>query len=309
MKFSIVHATEYEYSEPALHSYSELRIRPRRTSWQEVLSHRTDVEPKAPLHGFTDCYGNLVEFFSIHFRHSRLTVTAHSQVQTRRRPDPTAGLEISVERARTLLAAERAHLFDFLIPSRFVSFSPEIHELAAELLPPTALFGESLFSVGRRVHELLRYVPGSTDAATPVLTALARRQGVCQDFAHLALAIFRSGGIPARYISGYVEPLPPQALRDNPEAAARSAATGAASHAWVEIRCPGGSWVGLDPTNLSWENEQHVQAAVGRDYGDVAPLRGIFTGARDQRLAISVRIERIEEEDPTSNGGLPKQSG
>ncbi|MDD4933318.1 MAG: transglutaminase family protein [Methylacidiphilaceae bacterium] len=307
MKFSIVHSTEYEYSQPALHSYSELRIRPRSSARQDVLFHRTDVEPGMPLHGFTDCYGNLVEFFSIPFRHSRLVVTAHSQVRTRKEPDPPADSAITIEGARGSFAAARAQLFDFLAPSRFVSFSREIHEMAAELLPPDAPFGESIFSVGRRVHELLRYVPGSTDAGTPVLTALARRQGVCQDFAHLALALLRSGGIPARYVSGYIEPIPPRDWRDNPEAAARSAAMAVASHAWVEIRCPDGSWVGLDPTNLSWETEQHVQAAVGRDYADVAPLRGICTGARDQRLSVSVRIERIEDEASTANDALPGQ--
>lgn len=301
MKFSIVHSTEYEYSEPALHSYSELRVHPHTTARQEVLFHRTEVEPEIPLHSFTDCYDNMVEFFSIPFRHSRIVVTAHSRVQTRHPPDPLENLAMPVERARALFAAERSRFFDFLTPSRFISFSVEIQEMASELLASSALFGESILAVGRRVHDLLCYVPGSTDAATPVLTALSRRQGVCQDFAHLALAIFRSGGIPARYVSGYIEPLPAHEVQDNPEAAARSAAMAVASHAWVEIRCPDGSWVGLDPTNLSWESEQHVQVAVGRDYADVAPLRGIFTGARDQRLSVSVRMERIEEEEPAKN--------
>ncbi|WP_142525898.1 transglutaminase family protein, partial [Methylacidimicrobium cyclopophantes] len=230
MKFSIVHATEYEYSEPALHSFSELRVHPRTTSRQDVLSHRTEVEPAMPLHSFTDCFENLVEFFSIPFRHRRLVITAHSRVQTRPFADPLAHLAVSVENARTAFAAERVRLFDFLTPSRFVSFSSEIEEMAAELIRPPAPFGETLLSVGRRVHDLLRYVPGATDAATPVLTALSRRQGVCQDFAHLSLAIFRSGGIPARYVSGYIEPLPPHALQESPEAASRSVAMALSSH-------------------------------------------------------------------------------
>jgi transglutaminase-like putative cysteine protease len=179
---------------------------------------------------------------------------------------------------------QRRELFDFLMPSRHAPITPELEQMSKELLPSSAHFADSMLSLCKHIFEKFTYMPGVTDVRTPLSEVLRKRQGVCQDFAHLMIALVRCAGLPARYVSGYLE---------TESVSGESGLVGAtASHAWVEVYMPNGVWVGLDPTNDMLEGERHVQIGIGRDYGDVPPLRGVFKGAKRQALTVGVTVSR-----------------
>ncbi len=308
MNFEIVHTTEYEYSELATESFSELRVRPRNTLRQVVLHHMTEVQPRVTLEAFQDYYGNWVETLSIPFRHKKLVVTSNSRVQTRSLTDALSGLDLSISETVHLLFGQRRELFDFLMPSTYSPIIPEVEELTLKLLPKRRPFGEAMLALNDYVYKNYKYEPGSTTVGTPVIEVINKKCGVCQDFAHLMISIIRAAGLPARYVSGYVE-TDEQAVASEAalEAARRQSGNGgmndrsrqlrggAASHAWVEVFSPSGHWVGLDPTNNILEGERHVQIGVGRDYSDVPPMRGVFKGARQQFLSVRVAVSRLSE--------------
>ncbi|HSI86008.1 MAG: transglutaminase domain-containing protein [Candidatus Methylacidiphilales bacterium] len=316
MHFQIVHTTEYEYSAPAVESYSELRVRPRNTLRQVVNYHTTEVHPRVPLEAYNDYYGNCVETLSVPFRHKRLIVTSRSAVETRPILDPLSGLDLSISEAVRCCWAERRELYDFLMPSQHVPITQQIEDLACELMPADKSFAQAVTELNTWMFKSFKYTPGVTDIRTPISKVLESRQGVCQDFAHLMIALIRAVGLPARYVSGYIETDAAAAasLRKRDRLAKRSIASydeeepegdkedpmligATASHAWVEIYAPNGHWVGLDPTNNILEGERHVQIGVGRDYGDVSPLRGVFKGPEQQLLSVNVSVVRSSEEE------------
>jgi len=284
MIFNIVHTTAYEYSAPAIESFTELRVRPRQSNLQNVLRHVTEVNPRVPLEEFTDYYGNTVECLSVPFRHKCLSVTSRSTVETMPRKDALSGLDLTVSEAVRLNWPQRRLLFDYLMPSQHAPFTPELETLSKESLPSSASFAESILALNSFIYKEFTYMPGVTDVRTPIAEVLRTRQGVCQDFAHLMIALVRCAGLPARYVSGYIETNSPG------DADALSGAT--ASHAWVEVYLPSGLWLGIDPTNEILEGERHVQIGVGRDYHDVSPLRGVFKGPERQELSVAVTVSR-----------------
>jgi transglutaminase-like putative cysteine protease len=288
MIFNIVHTTSYEYSAPAIESFTELRVRPRQSAQQLVHRHVTEVTPRAALEEFTDYYDNTVECLSVPYRHKTLTVTSRSTVETLPHKDALGALDLSVSEAVRLNWPQRRELFDFLMPSRHAPITPELEKMSKELLPSRAPFAESMTGLCTHIYEEFTYMPGVTDVRTPISEVLKKRQGVCQDFAHLMIALVRCAGLPARYVSGYLE---------TASVRGESGLVGAtASHAWVEVYSPNGVWVGLDPTNDMRESERHVQIGIGRDYGDVPPLRGVFKGAKRQALSVSVTVSRTTGE-------------
>jgi transglutaminase-like putative cysteine protease len=284
MIFNIVHTTAYEYSAPAIESFTELRVRPRQSNRQIVHRHVTEVTPRAALEDFTDYYDNAVECLSVPYRHKTLTVTSRSTVETVPHNDALSALDLTVSEAVRLNWPQRRELFDFLMPSLHAPITPELEQLSKELLPSRAPYAESMLCLSKYIFEKFTYMPGVTDIRTPLSEVMRKRQGVCQDFAHLMIALVRCAGLPARYVSGYLET---ESVRGE------SGLVGAtASHAWVEVHLPNGVWVGLDPTNDMLEGERHVQIGIGRDYGDVPPLRGVFKGARRQALTVGVTVSR-----------------
>jgi transglutaminase-like putative cysteine protease len=307
MNFDIEHTTEYEYSAPAMESYTELRVRPRNTLRQVVTEHETEVNPRAPLEVFEDYFGNWVEFLSVPYRHKRLIVTSRSEVQTRSFHNPLDALDLTIAESVHLNFPRRRELHDFLVPSMYAPFTDAVEKMTKEVLPCHANFSEAVRRVNHLLHTEFKYEPGVTDIRTPVDEVIQSKRGVCQDFAHVMIALLRAGGIPARYVSGYIEtqtdPRLSRAVTDGRPAVMESETprngnglVGAtASHAWVEVFAPTGHWVGMDPTNNIFEGEQHVQIAVGRDYADVPPLRGVFKGAQQQLLSVKVRVSRKEE--------------
>jgi transglutaminase-like putative cysteine protease len=198
--------------------------------------------------------------------------------------DALSGLDLSVSEAVRLNWPDRRYLFDFLMPSMHAPMTPELEALSKELLPSSGSFAEVILNLNRYIFKNFTYMPGVTDVRTPLTEVLKKRQGVCQDFAHLMIALVRCAGLPARYVSGYIETEPVD------EVTGLAGAT--ASHAWVEVYLPSGLWLGIDPTNDILEGERHVQIGVGRDYNDVSPLRGVFKGAERQRLSVIVRVSR-----------------
>lgn len=307
MNFQIVHTTAYEYSAPAIESYSELRVRPRNTLRQIVSQHATEVFPRIPLEAFLDYYGNWVEALSVPFRHKKLIVTSRSLVETRPYQDALRGLDLTISEAVHLCWPHRRELYDFMVPSTHVSITPEVEAMAKQHLPPKAPFAPAILAFNEYLFRTFKYESGVTDVSTPIAEVLESKKGVCQDFAHVMIAVFRAAGIPARYVSGYIEtdaeaaasqslpvvpPAPtPQDANGKPDDSTRLIGA-TASHAWVEVYTPNGYWVGIDPTNNIMEGERHVQIGIGRDYADVPPLRGVFKGSEQQLLSVKVKVSR-----------------
>lgn len=291
MLFRIDHRTEYTYSEPATESFSELRLRPRDSLRQKVSRHITTVKPKVLINQFTDYFGNYVETVSVPFKHNKLLVHSSCLVETNPYVDAMRGLNLSISEASHLYLNHKQALYEFMRPSLYIPFSRGFKKLASELLPPEKPFSEAILSLNHYIFKQYKYKPGVTDVSSTVQELLENKQGVCQDFAHLMICLCRNAGIPARYISGYIEtdPVPTSEGKKGKESTLIGAT---ASHAWVEVYTPNHFWVGLDPTNDIMEGERHVQIGVGRDYGDVAPLKGVFKGASQQVLSVDVKVTR-----------------
>jgi transglutaminase-like putative cysteine protease len=291
MRFRIIHRTLYRYAGAASESFMEARLTPASDERQQLLSRKLVTTPAANVHTYTDYYGNAVETFSIVQRHQELLLESLSEVETILHAPPQSALEISVSEARQLYRSERLKLFEFLMPSEAIPMGPAVHTLANQFFKPGDRLGESLLRLNTWIKTNFRYLPGSTQIDTPVTTALKQRAGVCQDFAQVMIAVLRSAEIPARYVTGYIET---ETQRKASEANRAPALIGASeSHAWVEAFLPGGFWWPLDPTNDCVVGERHVKVAVGRDYHDSTPTRGVFKGTHTEKLSVAVVMQRI----------------
>lgn len=291
MRFRITHRTLYRYAGSASESFMEARLTPITDDSQQLLSRQLVTTPLANVHSYTDYFGNTVETFSIVQRHRELVLESISEVDTMPFPPPAAALEISVSEARQIYRSEKLALFEFLMPSEAITLGPEVNALANKLFKPGDPLGTSLLALNNWVKTNFRYVSGSTQIDTPVAVALRQRTGVCQDFAQVMIAILRSAEIPARYVTGYIET---ETQRKASEAKRAPALIGASeSHAWVEVFLPGGFWWPLDPTNDCVAGERHVKVALGRDYHDSTPTRGVFKGTHTEKLSVSVLMQRL----------------
>lgn len=278
-RLQIVHTTTFRYAAEVRSSYNEARITPLTTPSQLVLESAVDVEPAGQVSRYLDYWGSVVHSFDVAIPHTELTVTGRSVVQTS--PWPAS---MSPAKATWCdLAPDRldGSFAELLAPTPIVAADVGLRRVAAAIRAqhPPAQAGAA---VVEWVRSQLAYVPGTTVVSTSALEAWRGGRGVCQDFAHLTLAVARAMGIPGRYCSGY--------LHTDPEAAVGSAVEGE-SHAWVELWV--GDWVGYDPTTDSPPGERHVLLARGRDYHDVAPLKGIFNGGPTSGLDVSVRLTRL----------------
>ncbi|MGJ3243919.1 MAG: transglutaminase family protein [Opitutales bacterium] len=292
MRFRLTHSTEYAYRSPASESFAELRLWPRDSATQTVLARRLEVTPRVPVDAYDDYFGNRVEFFSIPFRHQKVTVRASAEVETRPGPAVGPSLDVAVAEAWQILNSQRRTTFDFLQPTPSVPLHNVLRPLKATFFRPGAPLGEALLDLNGWIHRNFTYAPGTTEVTTPLADVITARRGVCQDFAHLMLSILRSARLPARYVSGYIEAY-------DPEKTDPGLIGAAASHAWVEVLLPGQIWWGLDPTNDKPAGERHVKVAVGRDYQDVAPMRGTYKGATDQKLKVMVSLKRKARPETT----------
>ena len=291
MRFRLTHRTHYRYAGTASESFMEARLTPVDDDRQRVLSRKLTTTPPCNLHAYTDYFGNVVETFSIVQRHKALVLESRSEVETTPLEPPPTALDISVSEARQIWRGHKLDFFEFLMPSAAVQLSPAVNHLANQFFPPTAPIGPSLLRLMAWIKDSFRYVPGATTLHTPTATVLKTRTGVCQDFAQLMIAVLRSAEMPARYVTGYIET---ETQRKAAEAHRPPRLIGASeSHAWVEVSLPGGFWWPLDPTNNCIAGERHVKVAVGRDYHDSSPTRGVFKGTRTEKLSVAVHMQRL----------------
>lgn len=281
MRFQIEHSTEYRYPGGASEAYLEARLIPPALPWQEVIGQRIKTSPQASVSDYTDFFGNAVRFISLGSRHHRLRVLSELQVRTLEREVPRLALECPVAEARQIVSSAGPRVFDYLHSSAAVPYSPEARSWARRLLPPAEPLGSALASLASEIHAAFRYDPLATENETPLGDVWRQKAGVCQDFAHIMLAVLRAAGLPCRYVCGYIE---------------SAALVGSlATHAWVEVLVPGMHWVAYDPTNNCRCGRQHVTVSVGRDFHDATPLRGTFKGSNSQRLEVHVSMRRLPE--------------
>jgi transglutaminase-like putative cysteine protease len=286
-RLEINHLTRYRYDRPVVASYNEARLTPLSTSEQFVIEAQVGVRPAAELFCFTDYWGSVVHAFDIHDPHQTLLVTSRAVVETapavattRAEGDP-GGSVVEVASWESLAGADVGDRFyEFLAPSTFVT-PEDLSKVARDLRAGHAGPADAVPSTLDWVHGQLEYGAGATNVHTSAIEAWRAGQGVCQDFAHLSLAVLRAMGIPARYVSGYFYPDATGAV---------GAKVVGESHAWVEAWT--GGWTAHDPTNLMKVAERHVILARGRDYADVAPVRGIYSGPPGSFAEVTVELVR-----------------
>lgn len=278
MQLRVVHTSTYEYDGRVAASYNQARMTPVTTPEQIVVHQRLDVSPQPWTYTYTDYFGCPVTAFEIVDPHDAMTVTATSTVQVNRTGSPTPTTDWASYDDRAI----KDRWTEFLVPSALVAppadFADRVRRIGAE----AALPGTAALEVCRLVHEQIEFLPGSTDVESPAADAWSQRAGVCQDMVHLAIGGLRSLGIPARYVSGYVHPV---------EDAVVGETVAGDSRAWLEWWDHG--WQGFDPTTDTAPGNRYVAIGHGRDYADVAPLRGIYSGAETARLDVAVEITRI----------------
>jgi transglutaminase-like putative cysteine protease len=273
----VEHTSVYEYANVVHSSFNEARITPLTTMSQLVLESRVEVEPSTPLQAYVDYWGTVVHAFDLQQPHDALKVVGRSIVETNPPPLPPREAEWAELRDETLTD----RFSEFLAPTVQVPADPRLIDTAEGLLDhhrPT----DSALAAIEWVRRELTYVPGTTGVHTSAVEAWEGGEGVCQDFAHLTLALVRAMGLPARYCSGYVHP--------NGDAELGATVEGE-SHAWLEVWT--GDWQGFDPTAGKRIGDHHVLVARGRDYADVAPIKGIFHGGPTARLHVAVRLTRL----------------
>ena len=282
MFYAIRHFTRYRYSRPVWQSMMEVRMHPRSEGHQRCFVFQLSVNPRAQIFGYTDSYGNLVHHFDLPSRHGQLTIISDALVNIDVQPSIPEIMEYQLWQELEDLI-EKKDYWDMLMPSHFARSSPELEQLAGEI-GASERKGRSplafLQDIASGVHRSFSYVKKSTAVNSPIEDALRSRQGVCQDFAHIMIALVRNARIPCRYVSGY--------LYQGGENAHPSA--DGATHAWVEALLPRIGWIGFDPTTNRTAGEKHIRTAIGRDYADVPPTMGMMKGKADTQLQVRVRV-------------------
>jgi transglutaminase-like putative cysteine protease len=285
MFYAIRHFTRYRYSSPVWQSMMEVRMHPRSEGNQRCFVFQLSVNPRARIFSYTDARGNLVHHFDLPGRHRQLTIISDALVNLDAAPAvPEAMPYEGWNELEQLIEAK--DYWDALLPSHFARSSPELEALAVEI-GATERAGRSplkfMQDVSAAVHGTFSYVKKSTAVNSPIEQALRSRQGVCQDFAHILIALARNARIPCRYVSGYLF----QTSDSGPSA-------DGATHAWVEALIPGMGWLGFDPTLNRMVRERHIRTAIGRDYADVPPTMGVMKGKADTQLQVRVRVTPSE---------------
>jgi transglutaminase-like putative cysteine protease len=292
-RYHLLHATEFHYDGPVSESYNEVRLRPIHDETQSCLSFRLLTDPVSRGTSYRDAFGNWVHQFNILPEHHHLKIEAESVILAHDAPlSPFNGMKLSeLEQHRQELEEE---YLDFVVPTTFVPHLPQLDELVETATQNSdGTISEFVKAASRLIHEKFKYVKGATLVNSSIQDSLAVGAGVCQDFAHLLLGVVRKRGLPARYVSGYMVP----ESAASPDAKLQEVIGGYASHAWAEVYIPNSGWLGLDPTLGKPLGLQHVRIAYGRDYGDVAPVRGVYKGQAGQRLSVDVRVRPGLDDD------------
>lgn len=281
-RYEITHVSQYSYSVPVRGCVMALCLKPRDDAGQQRLGFELSTAPPSSINSERDIFGNTKHVLNIHREHDAFEISAWSMVQIVAPVPPSgplgAGAWAEIRSWRDSFA-----YWDFTHPSAVARPTAALDGFVERVgIKPEGDPLEALTRLSETLHRSFEYVPGSTSVASPIDHILENGLGVCQDYAHVMIAIARSWGVPTRYVSGYV----PVQSGDTE--------TASASHAWVECLLPGLGWTGFDPTNGCLPGEGHVRVAVGRDYQDVAPTRGVMHGGGETRLEVDVRMRLVE---------------
>lgn len=292
--YSIRHLTRFQYERPISESMMETRMNPRNDSNQRCLTFSLSISPRCRVFRHRDHLGNNVQHFDIPGEHSQLVIIAEALVEQQALTDVPYFLAPDAWRELDALVSQDDY-WEMLLPSKFARPTEALLRLARDLNvcrrdDPLMLLHE----LNTRIYEWFSYVPKSTQVDSPIDEAIHSREGVCQDFAHSMIALVRLVGIPCRYVSGY--------LHHGVENQDRSTAD--ATHAWLEAFLPHLGWVGFDPTNNLVAHQRHIRTALGRDYADVPPTRGIYRGSTKSELFVAVKVSAYDEQ-PSLDQGLP----
>lgn len=296
MRYSIRHLTRFDYSSPVQENVMEARLQPRSEALQTCIQFDLTVKPAAQVHHYQDYLGNIVHHFSLPRLHKQLSLTAEALVEVIHTPRVPEAVPAS---SWDTLAALSNHFeyWDMLRPSRFTRPTPLLDQLADELNVDRTDPLTAVRQLNNRIYAAFDYAPQTTNVHSVFDEALAQRKGVCQDFTHIMIALLRQMGIPARYVSGYLfhrkqthSNLPDRSVED-------------ATHAWIEAYLPELGWIGFDPTNNLVVGERHIRVAIGRDYADVPPTRGVYSGEAKDELSVGVSVT-IADAPPVSDEAL-----
>ena len=274
----VVHTTGFDYATPVTSSYNEARLTPRNDSRQNVILSRVETSPSTRSYRYNDYWGTVVTAFDLHAPHTGLEVVGSSVVETEATAMPAEQVGFDALAEDDILD----RFTEMLSPTEFVPADKTLGKIVRKMtkgMEPV----EAARAVLGWVHGEMSYVPGTTGVHTSAVEAWEERKGVCQDYVHLSLVGLRSLGIPSRYVSGYLHPKRTAEVGETVQGE---------SHAWVEV-WTGGGWWGWDPTNDVEVNEQHVTVALGRDYADVPPLKGVYSGGGSTELDVVVEITRL----------------
>lgn len=279
MQLQITHTTGYKYADVVVASYNEARLTPITTPGQLVLSTRLEITPSPFVFRYRDYWGSQVTSFDVSEPHRELTVTATSVVQVDR--TPTAPRWMTWEGLADPVVSDR--MCEWLASGDRVVVSTGFANALVAVRDASTGPSDYARAVCQLIHDEVEYVVGETHVHSHAAEAWDAKAGVCQDFAHLAIGALREAGVPARYVSGYLHPSKSPAVGET---------VAGESHAWIEWW--DGTWVGFDPTNMTTPDERYVVVAIGRDYSDVTPLAGIFSGGETSDMFVEVAISRVE---------------
>jgi len=296
MRYRITHRTEYTSVEPVSVGHNEAWLTPRDTPTQTCLAHQIEISPgPSIIVTRTDYFQNTTTQFAFNQGYETLIVTSINEVDVRVLPKATTDApnwELVRDTVRAHLTEADFEALEFTFNSPRCRVSTEFAEYAISSFPEGCSIRDGIADLMERFHADFKYDSTATTVSTPVEQVFRLRSGVCQDFAHLLISMLRSIGIPARYVSGYLRTIPPPG---------KPHLVGAdASHAWLSVYCGSLGWIDIDPTNNQFTSTEHITIAWGRDYMDVAPLKGVYIGGSSPRLLVSVDVSEIPGDTPES---------
>lgn len=285
MKYSLTHQTKYKYFDSVNSYHSLVCLKPQNISTQICHSFSLQISPKpSEIVERTDFFKNTIHYFSIQSAHQELIVKTESIVETFPK-FINKSFSVSCKDARAIVKSNnvlKIELLQYLLPSPFIHWDEDIQSFAQDCFPENQPLYDGVKSLCHKIFTEFDFVSNFTNINTPIKTVLKERKGVCQDFSHLAIACLRSLGFAARYVSGYLETLPPPGKK--------KLQGSDASHAWISVFIPNIGWCEFDPTNDLVPQERHIITAYGRDYSDVPPLKGIIFSSGKHTLSVSVDV-------------------
>ena len=289
MLYSITHTTTYLYHEQVSLCHNIAMLSPRNTSTQVCRSSNIIISPLPEvLETHTDFFGNKVFYFVVEQEHDKLAVTVNSLIEKTATAADKPISNVSWETARDILQASTgAYIAEkqFIAATDITLPTDAIREYAAPSFTPGISLFKAVYHLMQRIYHNFEFTPGFTTISTPLSTVMKEKKGVCQDFAHLGISCIHAMGLPARYVSGYIETLAPEG---------KEKLTGVdASHAWFSVFIPEMGWVDFDPTNNKIPDEQYITVGWGRDYFDIVPLKGVIMSSSPHEMLVSVDVRRV----------------